>query len=80
MKESKKFEDGQKLEAVFWGDTEKDVVRVGRDDCESIIIIMENGQMSPVAWAYAKFSKSETRKFNLAHAEGVILPKSEESK
>ncbi len=80
MNDNKKFEDGQKLEAVFWGDTEKDVIRVGRDDCESIIIIMENGQMAPVAWACAKFSKSETRKFNLAHAEGVILSKNEEPK
>jgi len=65
------FKTGQMLKAIFWDEGPGQVV--GQHDCESIEVVMENGQMARVPWALVKFADGRSWKYNLAAAEGVQL-------
>lgn len=62
------FKRGDFLEAIYFeGDQE---VRVDRD-CDSIIVVMENGQMVSVPWFEVWKDNQLISKWNAASVEGV---------
>jgi hypothetical protein len=71
MEERKDFYDGQQLLGILCPDGSK--IRVGKDECESITVIMESGQMAGVPWAMVVRSGNRVYKYNLALAEGVRI-------
>ncbi len=46
-----KFKDGQVIYSLVFPDD--GILQVGLHKCESITVIMENGEMAPVAWFLA---------------------------
>ena len=65
------LKNGDKLKQIFWeGDAR---VLVGEGGCESITVVMENGQMAGVPWAEAHFKEAELTRYNLALCEGVMF-------
>lgn len=77
---TQRFEDGQHLGAIYFNDEKQTYFKVGEADCIDIIVVMENGQMAPVAWAQVFMSPDSgypDSKWNLAHMVGVGLKKEE---
>lgn len=70
------FKDGQILKSIIWEQGEalqvKDIAQFP-DDCVSIIVVMENGQMAGFPWALATFKNGKRIKYNLAKADAVRL-------
>ena len=66
-----RFEEGQKVESVFWSDGE--YKKVGTNKCKRITVVMENGQLAGVPWFLAEFEDSPDQKYNGAMLEGVTL-------
>lgn len=71
----KKFRSGDKLKAIHI-DTDDNII-VDKTRVLDIEIIMENGQMAGVPWAYVTYADEENQKWNLAMCQGVTLPKVE---
>lgn len=65
------FKNGDKLKQIFWEGQSR--ILVGENGCESITVIMENGQMAGVPWVIVKITGREITKYNLALCEGVVL-------
>ncbi len=67
-----RFVRGQKVEAIWW--EEGVAIEVGQCGCESITVVMENGQMAEVPWfevIYAADSVYDSAKHNGALISGV---------
>ena len=60
----------QKLKYVTWADA---CYETGKNHCTSIIVIIENGQMTGVPWAVVEFDDKCAVKVNLALMEEVGL-------
>ena len=67
------FTEGQQLEAVWYVEGQQGYL-VGHEGCTKITVVMENGQMGKVPWAYVETAKGD-KKLNLALMEEVELPK-----
>ena len=65
---SRKFVDGDLLESIYFENDEE--IRIGRD-CDSIIVVMENGQMAGVPWFEVWTNNKLKSKWNGAKVQGV---------
>ncbi len=76
---SRVFTEGQKITSITgpWCETEQTAAyyQVGHQNCTSISIVMEPGQMARVPWAIAEYSDKPPFKINLAMMEEVELVK-----
>lgn len=63
------FEQGQLLGAIFFDNGH--TIKVG-DNCDSIIVSMENGQMAGVPWFEVRVNDSLVCKYNAALCKGVL--------
>ena len=50
----------------------KTFIKVGLYGCKSITVVMENGQMAGVPWAYVEKEDGTETKHNLALCESII--------
>ena len=64
----KEFVRGDLLEAIYFEDDQE--LRVGRD-CDSIIVVMENGQMAGVPWFEVWKGGKLASRWNAAKVQGV---------
>jgi len=72
------FYEGQELQSIWYEDR---AITVGKNGIVSITVVMENGQMAAVPWAYALYEDKPSEgiyiKYNLALALGIkaVTPK-----
>ena len=71
-----KFYEGQELKAIMIGGiwvriNPSSESNLDRYNCESITVIMENGQIGLVPWVLVKYRNNTIQKFNLAYMTGV---------
>ncbi len=72
MTETCKFWDGQEVHSIFW--PEGSSYTVGRLGCKRITVVMENGEMAPIAWFHVEFDTDQKdQKFNSKFTEAVTL-------
>ena len=64
------FEEGDQLSAIIFDADEQIVVG---DSCDSIIVVMENGQMAAVPWFEVWKDGKCTSKWNAAEVQGVVF-------
>jgi len=76
---SNQFYKGQKIRSIFWAHDEG-VLTAGVDPCESITVVMENGQCAGVPWFLITYTDSNRgpTKFNGAMVGGVVIFEEEE--
>lgn len=67
------FKQGQKLKGAWYNRGEAGY-GVGYEGCKAITVVMENGQMGLVPWAYVEFEDKPPKKLNLALMEEVETP------
>lgn len=68
------LKDGQKLKVIFWPDNPD--IMVGRDECESITVYHETGQMAMVPWVRVKYTDGLSDAcYNVAMLQGFALLK-----
>ena len=63
------FTNGDLVEVICFDDDQE--IRVGRE-CDSIIVVMENGQMAGVPWLQVWKDGQLVSKWNAAKVQGVI--------
>jgi hypothetical protein len=63
-----KFEQGQSLLSIFWDDGE---IKAGSNGYADIVVVMENGEMAGVPWAYVTKDDGSVYKYNLKMCQGV---------
>ncbi len=66
------FHEGQELAGILTTGDYLDIF-AGSDECESIVVVMESGQMSGVPWAVVTFETGRIEKYNLALIEAVVV-------
>ena len=72
MTEKSRFWNGQELQGIFW--SEGSGLNVGQRHCKRITVVMENGEMSPVAWFHIEYDNDRgDQKYNGKFVEGVTL-------
>jgi len=72
-----RFQEGQLIESIFFSD--KGVIAIGKYGCQSIKVVMENGQRAAVPWFLVKYDDKPPQKYNAALVEGVCLLGTDES-
>ena len=72
------FQQDQPIKAIFFQD--EGVLRIGENECKSITVCMENGQMAGVPWFEVIKKNGEITKWNGALIEGVELISNKENK
>ena len=72
-----RFQEGQSIESIFFSD--EGVIATGKYGCQSITVVMENGQMAGVPWFLVTYDDKPPQKYNAALVEGVCLLGTDES-
>ena len=75
MAQCRSFANGDLIESIIFDDDRE--LRVGRD-CDAIIVVMENGQMSGVPWFQVWKDGKLVLKWNAAKVQGVTYEQSDE--
>lgn len=67
-----KLRDGQKVEAIFWGDGAE--LLATNSSCELMEIRHVNGHMAAIPFVYVKWIDGTSNLYGVHQAQGIKLP------